>query len=96
MFDFGLRLKELRQRKGLSQIQVAKKLNLHKSTISGYESNTKTPSVDTICKLAIFYNTTSDYLLGIENRKMICVDGLTNKQLEIIELQLAEFKSNDM
>ena len=88
-----MRLRELRLKKGLTQVQVANKLNLHKSTISGYESNTKVPSIDTICQLAIFYNTSTDYLLGIDNRKMICVEGLTNKQLEIIELQLIEFKS---
>ncbi|MCL2352381.1 MAG: helix-turn-helix domain-containing protein [Firmicutes bacterium] len=93
MFDFGARLKELRIKKGLTQTQVAKKLNLHKSTISGYEGNTKTPSIDTICRLAIFYNTTTDYLLGMEKKKMICADGLTNRQAEIVESLLAEFRA---
>jgi len=96
MFDLGTRLKELRLKKGLSQVQVAKRLNLHKSTISGYENNTKTPSIDTICQLAIFFNTSTDYLLGMEKKEMVCVNGLTNRQLGIVESLIIEFNSKNV
>jgi len=95
MFDFGYTLKEMRLKNGLTQTQVAKKLNLNKSSVSGYEGNTKTPSIDTICQLAMIYNTTTDYLLGMEKKKMICVDGLTDKQLDVVESLLAEFRSKN-
>lgn len=91
MYDFGLRLKELREKKKLTQTQVAKRLNLNKSTIFGYENNIKTPSVNTLTQLALFYGVSSDYLLGLENRKVICVENLSDRQHEILNILLLEF-----
>ena len=53
VYDFGLRLKELRKKKKLSQSQVSARLNITKSSISGYENNIITPSNDIIVKLAL-------------------------------------------
>lgn len=47
VYDFGMTLKKLRNKKRLSQEQVAKRLNLTKSSISGYENNVITPNIDT-------------------------------------------------
>lgn len=41
--NFGYRLCELRVDKKITQTQVAKRLNLSKATISGYENNNKKP-----------------------------------------------------
>lgn len=91
MYDFGLRLKELREKKDLSQHQVATRLNVSKSTISGYENNTRYPSFEVLIQLALLYNTSSDFILGLENRKFINVDGLTNQQLDILNSLITEF-----
>ena len=92
IFDFGYRLKELRKKKKFSQYQVARLLNMSKSTISGYENNIKTPSLEVLKKLAMIYGVSSDYLLGIENREMISVEGLTRKQKEIMNSIIHEFR----
>ena len=92
MYDFGARLRELREAKKLTQTQVAKRLNLHKSSIYGYENNIRIPSVEVLSQLALFYRVTTDYLLGHDNRHIIYVDGLTERQLEVINLLLLEFK----
>ena len=55
VFDFGYRLKNLRQQHHLTQTQVANRLNLSKTSISGYENNVKTPSQDVLIKLAGLY-----------------------------------------
>jgi transcriptional regulator with XRE-family HTH domain len=94
MYDFGARLRELREKKGLSQAQVATRLNLSNTTICSYEANTRYPSFETLSQLALFYNTTSDYILGIENRNMICVDGLSKNQLDIINAMITELQSH--
>lgn len=83
VYDFGLTLKNLRKKKKLSQEQVAKKLNLTKSSISGYENNIITPSIDTIRAFSVLYDTTSDYLLGLEKKESIEIDGLTQRQRDI-------------
>ncbi len=93
IFDFGYRLRELRESKNLTQTQVAKRLNLSKTTISGYENNIKTPSLEVLVKLSILYGVSADYILGLENRRFLQIDGLTLNQEEIIKILLKEFKS---
>lgn len=91
IYDLGLILKELRKKKNLSQEQVAKRLNLTKASISGYENNIITPGIDTIRELAMLYNITSDYLLGLDKKDTIVIDGLTPRQKDIIETLVLEF-----
>jgi transcriptional regulator with XRE-family HTH domain len=93
VYDFGMTLKKLRKKKRLSQEQVAKRLNLTKSSISGYENNVITPSIDTIRAFSMLYGTTSDYLLGLEKKESIEIEGLTPRQKDIIETLILEFKT---
>lgn len=95
VYDFGLRLKELRKKKKLSQSQVSARLNITKSSISGYENNIITPSNDIIVKLALLYGVTTDYLLGLDNNESIVISDLTNNQKEIVRLLVNEFKLNN-
>lgn len=84
VFDFGLRLKELREAKHLSQSDVASRLNVSRSTVSGYESNTTTPSLEQFTRLAILYNTSLDYMMGLDNRVCFYLDGLSENQQQTI------------
>lgn len=85
IFDFGYRLKTLRRQHHLTQTQVANRLNLSKTSISGYENNVKTPSQDVLIKLAGLYRVSTDYLLGLDDEEMISVEGLTNRQKKLVE-----------
>lgn len=84
VYDFGLRLKELREAKKLSQKDVAMRLNAVPSTISGYESNTITPSLEQITRMAILYNTSLDYMMGLDDRSCIYLDGMSQGQQQAI------------
>lgn len=77
----GLRMKALREVKGLLQEDVAVKLGVGKSSISGYERNTATPSVESICKLSRFYGVSSDYLLGLSDNMACRMGNLTDQQI---------------
>lgn len=57
-------LKELREKKGFTQKQLAEALYLSKTTISQYENGTHTPSIETFIKLADIFDVSIDYLLG--------------------------------
>lgn len=95
VFDFGYRLRELRESKSLTQSQAAERLHLSKTTISGYENNIKTPSLETLTKMAVFYGVSADYILGLESRRMLPIDGLTASQEEIIRKLLNEFRESN-
>lgn len=80
VYDFGLRLKELRNRKNLYQNRVAQQIGVTRATISSYERNIKTPSLEVLKKLAILYNASIDYILGFDARSNIYLDDLNESQ----------------
>ena len=84
VYDFGLRLRELRESKQLSQTDVAKRLNVGRSTVSGYENNAITPSLEQFTRLAILYNTSLDYMMGLDNRTCFYLDGLSKPQQQTV------------
>ncbi len=84
IYDFGVRLKELREAKHLSQTDVAERLDVTRSTVSGYECNTITPSVEQLVKLAVLYNTSLDYMMDMENRYHLYLDDLSESQQRTI------------
>ena len=61
-----LRLEELRVAKGLSQAELANLIDVSPSTIGMYEQGRRFPEVNTLMKLADFFNVPIDYLLGRE------------------------------
>lgn len=61
--DFAKRLKELRLARGLSQEQLAKELNLVKSSISMYEQGKRKPSFEVLEAIADFFNVNLDTLI---------------------------------
>ena len=92
VYDFGLRLQELRKSKGLSQADVARKLKVAKGTISSYERNLKTPRLELLVEMAVLYNASVDYILGLTNRTNLYLDDLPEKHQRIIFQTLSTLK----
>ncbi|MBE7099988.1 MAG: helix-turn-helix transcriptional regulator [Clostridiales bacterium] len=65
MKNFGVRLKELRKEKGLSQKALAQQLGYNQSMICFWENGVNEPTESAIRKTAIFFNVSADYLLGL-------------------------------
>ncbi len=68
------KLRELRLKYKLSQRQVADRLNSSVSSISGYETGDKTPSVEQLLALSCLYNCSVDYLLGRQKEIFVAVE----------------------
>lgn len=60
----GTRIATLRQGRGLSQAELAKKLHISPSAVGMYEQGRREPSVDTLIALAKEFDVTLDYLLS--------------------------------
>ena len=61
------RIKEFRNKKNLSQDDLGKILNTSGKNVSAWERNVTRPDIETLKKIATYFNTTTDYLLGIED-----------------------------
>ena len=62
--DLPQKLKALRVQYGYSQKQVAEKIGVSPSIVSGYETGERTPSTEILLSLSYLYNVSTDYLLG--------------------------------
>ena len=56
---------DLRKQRNLKQSDLSDAIGYSDKTISRWENGTSVPDVSTLIKLAKFYNTSVDYLLGI-------------------------------
>ncbi len=63
------RLKDLREDKDLKQVDVAKQIGISQRGYSHYETGDNNIPINILIKLAYFYNTSIDYILGITNIK---------------------------
>ena len=61
------RLRDLREDRDMTQTQIAKELNMSQTGYSKYETGENDIPTAVLIKLAKFYNTSIDYLLGETN-----------------------------
>lgn len=84
------RIKEARRAAHLTQKQLAKKLGIKVSTLSGYEIGAHDPKSNNLAKIAQICNTTVDWLLGIDasenpkENKPRLIDGLDEYESRLI------------
>ncbi|WP_339264091.1 helix-turn-helix domain-containing protein [Solibacillus sp. FSL W7-1472] len=64
MESLGYRIKYLRERNNISQIEFAKKIGVSNTVLSRYESGDRKPDYDTLQLIADFFDVSTDYLLG--------------------------------
>lgn len=64
-----LRLKDVRDDRDLYQKQIAEYLNCRQQTYSRYETGEVEPPLQVMEKLASYYNTSVDYLMGLTDKK---------------------------
>lgn len=66
---FELRLKELREEKGYSQEQLARKLGVRQSTVGMWENGRNKPKNEKLERLANIFDVSTDYLLGRNDQR---------------------------
>ena len=95
MVDFGNKLRTLRTQAGMSQTELAKKLNITKSVVSYYELQERTPSPDVLVQLADIFHVSTDYLLGLNHKKMIDVSDLTDEDFQFLLLTIETLRKKN-
>lgn len=93
MFDFGKKLCELRKQNHMTQQVLSERLCVTKATVSSYETGNRLPSYDILIRIAYIFHVSVDYLLGISEKNYLSVEGLTERQIEILTALISEFKA---
>lgn len=64
----GEKIRKLRLEKDKTQLEVAKYVGVNYQTVYKYEKDIAVPSIDTLKNIANFFNVTTDYLLGLDDK----------------------------
>ena len=84
MVNFGEKLKQLRKEAGMTQSDLAKRLNVTKSVVSYYELQERNPSPDVLIHLTEIFHVSADYLLGINRKKTLDVSDLNESEIGLL------------
>lgn len=96
MFDFGLRIRELRENRNMTQEALGRRVGRSKPVISSYENNLKTPTLDVLISIANVFNVSLDYLVGIEKKQTLNISELTDPQIQILKTIVDEFSDKSV
>ena len=85
-----LNIRTLRLQNGLSQTDLASKLNVTKQCVSNWENDNVQPLIEMLVKIADTFNISTDTLLGRKPDNVIDVSGLSTTQISHIRLLIAD------
>ncbi len=77
-----MKLKEIRIKKGMSQGDVAKKLDCSANVYARYERGERQPSVETLIKLSDIFDVSVDFIIGNPEPQML---RLSKYEMELVK-----------
>lgn len=88
------RIKNLREKKGITQSELAKLLGITRSSVNAWEMGISVPSTQYLVELANTFHISTDYILGLEDTSTIDVSGLSNEDIELLYSIILHLKKN--
>ena len=90
------RIRQLRLERNMSQVDLAKRLNVTKQRVSNWENDNIQPSIEMLVKLSQVFAVSTDYMLGLQDRRYLEITGLCEQEithLQLIAEDLNKYKS---
>ncbi len=87
------RIRELREKAGYSQTQLAKKLDVTRSSVNAWEMGLSTPTTQYIVALTKLFHVSADYILGTESKMSVPLDDYSDEEITLIYNLLRYFDS---
>lgn len=94
MFDFGNHLRMLREKHGISQEELGRRVGRAGSVISNYENNIKIPTLDVLTTMARIYDVSLDYLVGFDKKDQVLLTNMTDEQRDLVRRLVKELKQS--
>ncbi len=77
-------IKMLREQYNYSQADLAKKLGIARTSVLAWENQTSVPAMKHIISMAKLFRISTDYLLEVDNKRTLSLEGLSEEQIAII------------
>ncbi len=86
------RIKQLRISNNMTQTDLARKLNITRSSVNTWEMGISTPSTTYIVELSQLFKVSTDYLLGLSNNITLDVSMLHDREIQMLYELVQYFK----
>lgn len=87
------KIRQLREESGYSQAQLAKRLDVTRSSVNAWEMGLSTPTTQYIVALAKLFHVSADYILGTAPERTIALRGYTEEEIALLMDLLRYFDS---
>lgn len=87
----GIRIKDAREKRGITQRELAGRISKSPSAVSAYESGVQTPPTDVLLSIARVLRVSIAYLAGLDSDESVSTANLTEPQKELVNLLFQEF-----
>ena len=77
-------IKELRERAGLSQSALAKKIGVTRSVVNAWQMGLSIPTTQYVAELTQLFHVSADYMLGLDNTESIYIGNLSEEEKHIL------------
>ena len=77
-------IKKLRERAGMSQSVLAKRVGVSRSAVNAWEIGLSIPTTQYVAELAQLFHVSADYMLGLDNTESIYIGNLSEKEKHIL------------
>ena len=78
------KIKRLREARHLTQTELAKKLNITRSSVNAWEMGISVPSTTYQIELALLFHVSTDFLLGLEQNNTIDISTLSEREAILV------------
>lgn len=89
------RIKNLRMSNDMTQTDLAKKLNITRSSVNAWEMGISIPSTTYIVELAQLFHVSTDYLLGLSDNVTLDVSYLNEREIQLVYELIQYFRTKN-
>ena len=89
------RIKQLREQSNLTQVALAKRLGITRSSVNALEMGISVPSTQYVTELAGIFRVSTDHLLGVEATASVDVTGLTDADITLVCSLIAHLREKN-
>lgn len=89
------RIRVLREQKGFTQTELAKRLKITRSSVNAWEQGISVPSTQYIVELAEIFKVSTDYLLCADNTATVSISGLDEKDIQLVHSLVAHLREKN-
>lgn len=89
ILDIANRIQYLRDKAGMTQTDLAKRLGISRSAVNSWEMSLSSPSLSNIVEMMNIFHVSADYLISSSDRMLIDISSLSGDEQEVILKMIA-------